>query len=205
MFNFRTTVVLGLVLAFFESGARAAVPIEFVFGGVFTQTTNTVHQVGAPFTSTVVFDSAATDTNPSTEIGNYPYIRWTAPGRTNTPIVFENVPATVGSIQIIRITGGHAWQVDYQGASQFRWTLIVEFPVGTFPTDALPQSLDFSQATAARFEAFDGQFLMDLRGTVTSFAIPEPTFTAALGLYPLVAPRSRQTRARAIRVENTGR
>jgi hypothetical protein len=178
MFNLRIAAVFSFVLAAFSTSARAAQPIEFEFGGVFTRSINTVHQVGEPFTTTVLFDPDTPDTVPSPLEGHYPYLSWTAPSRTSTPIVFEDIPATIGSIQILRGSGGgHTWKVDFQGATQFLYELSIDFPEGTFPTDALPQSLDLSAAFATSFEAFDGAFNVDLRGTINSLTVrvvPEP-------------------------------
>lgn len=190
MFNVRTAVVLGFVVAF-STVARAATPIEFVFEGVFTQTTNTVHQVGDPFTSRVLFDPNAMDTDPSPLFGNYAYIRWVAPGPTSTPIVFQDIPSTVGSIQVFLSGGANTWRVDFQGIFQFGWTLSIDFPLGTFPNDGLPRTLDLSQSTGSRFEGFDGTNFVDLRGTITSLTIvPEPVSLAALVFPVLLARRA---------------
>jgi hypothetical protein len=179
MFNLRMAVVLGLSLAVISTVARAAQPIEFEFTGVFTQTTGTVHQVGQPFTTTVLFDPTTPDLDPSPSAGNYPFISWTVPNHTSTPSVFGD-PGTIQTA-VGGAAGADVWSARYLGASQFRWELNVFFPIGTLPTDALPQTLNLSQATGTSFEAFNASVGMDLRGTINSLTVrivPEPALMA---------------------------
>lgn len=175
---FRVTWFVGLasMIPALCAPARAADPIEFEFGGVYTQVTGSVHSVGQPFTSSLIFDPGTVDINPSPLRGSYGYIRWTAPSAGN-PIVFQNEDGSTAGIRVRLDSGSsESWQVDFQGASQFFWRIAVTYPVGTFPTDALPQSLDLSQSTAKIFEADNGVQGLSLRGTITSLTVrvPEP-------------------------------
>ena len=175
MFNLRIAVVLGFVLAF-STVARAGTPIEFTFGGVFTRTQGTNHPLGGPFTSTVLFDPDAPDGDGSPNFGLYEYISWTAPYRfMSTPITFSNPPTTVGAIKVSLGQGGHTWRFDREGAVGFGFLLDVQFPPGTFASDALPQTLDLSLSNGT---GFDANFGVDLQGMITSFSsrvIPEPS------------------------------
>jgi len=172
--------------------ANAGAPTVFEFGGVFTRTTGTVHQVGDPFTTIVFFDFETPDLDPSPLQGRYTYLSWIAPYRTATPITL--VPPS-GAIEITADDGSHNWRLENVAAT-FRFELAINFPSGTFLTDALPPTLDLSQATATRFEAAEPAFGMDLRGTITSLrVVPEPGLSSAILLGTLFGAR----RARRIR------
>lgn len=178
------TAILTLLSSMLCAAGAQAAPIEFEFGGVFTQTTGTVHQVGAPFTSTVRFDLSTPDLNPSPLLGRYTYLSWTAPYRNATPIVLA--PPS-GAIEILAGAGGgsHGWQLDYS-AVEFGFELDIDYPVGYFASDALPATLDLSGASATRFNAFAPGLGVDLRGTITSFrVVPEPTVGVCFS-FPLV-------------------
>lgn len=198
MSTVKTFVVLvGVWFGFglgFANLARAGTPIEFEFGGVFTQTTGTVFQPGQSFTTTVKFDPDAPDMDPSPLLGRYTYLSWTAPYRTATPIVL--VPPS-GAIEILAGAGGgsHGWQISYFGASAFRFELDVDYPNGTFGNDRLPLSLDLTRSSATRFEVFDGNAGVDLRGTITSFrVVPEPSLAWWMLFLAALRPRQRNGR-----------
>lgn len=176
MFNLRTAVALCFVLTV-ATAARAEPLIEFEFGGVFTQTTGSVHQVGDPYTATLLFDAAAPDINPLPTRGRYQYISLTAPDADTTPVVLTP-PA--GTIEVFADPTNAGWQVNYFGASQFQFTVSVSFPDGYFTSDALPLTLDLSQQTQSRYTAFIGATGLDLIGTVDTLTvrvIPEPWLT----------------------------
>jgi len=114
-------VVVTSLLTVLSAGARAANPIEFEFGGVLTQTTGSVLPAG-PFTTTVRFDPGAADADPSPSDGRYPYISWSVPGATASPVVFDNPPISIGDIRIdAEIGGDHQWRLEYRGAFNFSW------------------------------------------------------------------------------------
>lgn len=162
--------------------ARAGTPIEFKFQGFYTQTTNTVHPVGGGFSSALVFDPDAVDVEPSALIGVFPYLSWTAPGRFATPYTFANEPVQIANIRVSRQSNvDEQWRVNYTGAGNFSSGILLNFPPGTFATDALPLTLDLSQASIRSFGHTDGG--ASLLGTITSLTIttvPEPMLGPAI-------------------------
>jgi hypothetical protein len=138
MFNTRA-VVVRFVAVLFAGSARAALPIEFEFRGVYTQTTGTVYLVGDPFTTTVRFDPAAADTDPSPQFGRYPYLSWSVPAPTGQTVTFTNPPVSFGDIKVNLLESGDQWRLSFDGTVAYG--LNVFFPPGTFPTDALPTDL----------------------------------------------------------------
>ncbi len=188
-------LLAALMLMVVGSVARAATPIEFTFSGVYTQTTGTVHTVGQPFTSVVVFDPATPDVNSSPAFGGYRYLSWTVPSPFATPYFFQNPPVTNARIKIAAEgdpTATHTWVIEFQGASLF-WSLQVDFPGGTFLSDALPPTLDLSQSISTRFQGSDTD--VNLVGTVNSLTVrvvPEPTVGVAVLTVCCLCVRRRQ-------------
>lgn len=195
--NVLRVVTVGLLLCASTRSARAALPIEFEFGGVFTQTTGTVHQVGDRFTTTVRFDREAVDVEPSPVEGKYPYISWIVPGRFADPTVFNNTPVTIGRIRVLRanpsVPNVDQWRLQFTGAGSFGYGIVLEYPPGTFPTDELPLSLSLSQAFTRDFAGGDTDFT--LRGSIDSLTVrvvPDPTGAASLSVLALVGARRRR-------------
>lgn len=190
MSTVKTFVVLvgvwfGLGLGF-ANVARAGTPIEFEFGGVFTQTSGTVFQPGQSFTTTVRFDPDTPDMDPSPLRGRYTYISWTVPYRTSTPIVV--VPPS-GEILVDADNDGssHSWVLRNEGGSLFFYEILLNFPSGTFANDALQPPGDLQQATFNRFRGIDGAFGFEVEGVLNSFrVVPEPATAMTLCALALV-------------------
>jgi hypothetical protein len=179
------------ITAIAPSRADAALPIEFTFGGTFTQTSGSVHQVGQPFSTVVLFDPASMDADPLPDDGRYPYLTWAAPGATANAVIFDNPPLSIGDIRVDAEVGGdHQWRLQYRGAFNFGWELVLDFPPATFTSDALPHTLDLQLATRRVFAASDSN--LTLRGTIDSLSvrvIPEPSIAALAVITPIVLRR----------------
>jgi hypothetical protein len=198
MFNLRAAVVVGLLLTAYAASpppARAAVPLEFEFTGVYTAVGPGVqHHVGDQFTTTVRFDPDTPDTNPSPLRGEYRYLTWTAPSSTQTP--FEFTPLADSYILVDREDPTHNWVVDYR-APLFTYTLRIAFPAGTFMTDALPQTLNLSISTDNQFNAVNNAVFPPgpiLQGRITALTVrqvPEPAIwiAAPAGVFALLRRR----------------
>jgi hypothetical protein len=146
---------------------------------VFTEVgTGVQHTVGEAFTSTVRFDPDSPDTQPDPRFGRYTYITWVAPSTTSIPF---NLTGGLPSSQIritAEVAGTNTWRVeDALGLGRFL-SLSIDFPPGTFATDALPTTLDLSLATGRREYRLVDQTQNLLVGNITGLTVrqvPEPT------------------------------
>ncbi|HRK30891.1 MAG TPA: hypothetical protein PLD59_07405 [Tepidisphaeraceae bacterium] len=181
-------VVLSLVAA---PRANAALPIEFEFTGVYTQTSGTIYSPGDSFVTVVRFDPTFPDTEPSPTSGEYDYLTWTAPAPTSTtPLVFTGGLGGFGGIRTSLSDISSAWSVN----NGFSYGLFVVFPPGTFTTDALPTALNLELATRTSFEAFIPSQNVNLRGDLTSLivrTVPEPTAASGVIAFAFFLGRRR--------------
>ncbi len=165
-------VVLSAVMS---SRASAALPIEFEFTGVYTQTSGTIYFPGDIFTTTVRFDPDWPDAEPSPTDGEYEYLTWTVPAPTSTtPFVLEGGFNGFGGIFTGLTDVSSTWLVN----NGFVYSMAVVLPPGTFTTDALPTNLDLSIATRTEFSAFNPSTSLNLKGNLTSLVVrtvPEPS------------------------------
>jgi hypothetical protein len=173
-FHVLIAAVVVLVSGFVAPARAGNELIEFQFSGVFTEVNGAPYPVGSPFTATLSFDPASVDLNPSPVVGSYRGAIFTVPGRLGNQIILEDafINVSFGS------AGSDTWRVDFVGGGSFNYNIVLGFPIGYFPTDALPLTLDFSQSTTRLFRGSDFNFSM--QGTVTSLSVvPEPMTSAA--------------------------
>jgi hypothetical protein len=169
------TIVLGVFVAMILGEvARAGTPIEFTFTGVYTQVeAGAAHAVGEQFTSTVLFDPDALDTNPSAIIGEYPFISWTVPrSRSASSATFQG--PFEGEISV-GVGSENTWRVDRVVGLDTLYSVVIRYPSGTFASDALPNSLSLANSIGDEMQVTEQN--LTVIGDITGIAvrqIPEP-------------------------------
>lgn len=178
-----------LVIGTFASRLFAVEYLQFTFGGTFTTTTGSTHQVGDRFTTTLIFEPNPYVSEPGSLYHSFPTVEWSAPSNNDTPLVF-GVHRPLALLQTNRGGAGGAdtWRVRNGSSIFYSYWLTIDFPINTLPADMPPASLDLTQALSASFWGFDSGWGSNLNGTIDSLTVqtvPEPTAAAMLACVAL--------------------